>query len=234
MNSKKQIPESTLEILARSIYKQSNDYGFQHADYLRLVNHILDATMREKKSTSPIEALPEKDALTKTAKMPLVGERIIIKSYDKDIHLELLQKWVGDEIGRYFLLSCLSTDSPKVEDMINSESSHIGIITMPDLTPIGIVAFIDFNCYQRRAEMRKMIGEKSYRGKGLAKEASRLWIEYGLQALDLHKIYLNTLDTNLRNIKLNEELGFKVEGILRNEVFYDGIYHDVLRMGLTE
>ena len=37
---------------------------------------------------------------------------------------------------------------------------------------------------------------------------------------------------NIGNIKLNEELGFQVEGILRNEVYFDDQYHDILRMGM--
>ena len=47
------------------------------------------------------------------------------------------------------------------------------------------------------------------------------------------KVYLRTVETNIRNIKLNEELGFKVEGILRNEVILNNAYYDVLRMGLV-
>lgn len=70
------------------------------------------------------------------------------------------------------------------------------------------------------------------RGMGLAKEATKIWIRYGVTVLKLKKIYLSTLDTDIRNIRLNEALGFKVEGILRNEIYLDGVYHDVLRMGL--
>ena len=33
-------------------------------------------------------------------------------------------------------------------------------------------------------------------------------------------------------MRLNQDLGFRVEGILRNEVLVDGTYHDVLLMGL--
>ena len=73
------------------------------------------------------------------------------------------------------------------------------------------------------------------RGEPLVKEATRLWIQYGIEVLGLKKICLNTLNTHIRNIKLYEDLGFEFEGILRNEVFFDGRYHDVLRMGmLTE
>ena len=38
------------------------------------------------------------------------------------------------------------------------------------------------------------------RGKGFAKEATKLWIQYGITKLDLKKIYLDRLDTNIRNI----------------------------------
>jgi RimJ/RimL family protein N-acetyltransferase len=85
---------------------------------------------------------------------------------------------------------------------------------------------------QRKAELRKLIGDAEQRRKGFAKEASALWIRYGFKALALKKIYLNTRDTDIRNVRLNEELGFVVEGVLRNEVLIDGTYHDVLRMGL--
>ena len=108
------------------------------------------------------------------------------------------------------------------------------MITLKDGRAIGSVAFLDYDPVQRKAELRKLIGEPELRGKGYAKEASELWLRYGLGTLGLKKIYLNTLNTNLRNLRLNEELGFKIEGILRNEVYFDGQYHDVLRMGLWQ
>jgi len=66
---------------------------------------------------------------------------------------------------------------------------------------------------------------------GLAEEATRLWIAYGIDALRLEKINVSTLQTHINNIKLNEKIGFQVEGLLRDEVLIDGTRHDVLRMG---
>ena len=66
----------------------------------------------------------------------------------------------------------------------------------------------------------------------MAEEATRLWIRYGVNVLKLEKIYVSTLQTQISNIKLNESIGFRVEGLLRNEVLIDGTRHDVLRMGL--
>lgn len=117
--------------------------------------------------------------------------------------------------------------------LLNQSQNVIGMITLPDGTPIGCLAFLNVNRDQGRAELRKLIGEREMRGRGLAKQATALWIRYAAEGLALRKICLYTLGSNIRNIQLNEDLGFEVEGILRNEVVVDGRPHDVVRMGLT-
>ncbi len=79
-----------------------------------------------------------------------------------------------------------------------------------------------------------MIGVTKERGKGYGNEATKAWIEYGLFTLNLEKIYLTTINTDIKNIRINEALGFRVEGLLRNELMIDGEYHDVLQMSLLK
>jgi RimJ/RimL family protein N-acetyltransferase len=116
---------------------------------------------------------------------------------------------------------------------MNTPENHLGIIAMPDGKPVGAMAYLDHSSTQQRAELRKLIGDPAYRGRGLAEEATRLWVNYGFQGLGLKKIFVSTLQTQVANIKLNEKIGFQVEGLLRNEVLIDGRRHDVLRMGMT-
>lgn len=228
------IPDQTLEAMARSFFKESVEYGFRKVDYLRFVNALLDMTMKNSKTLEQnghhIDNLdvPQEHHLQS---LPLIGERLDIRTFaSKD--KKLLQTWLEDEAGRQFLLSRTTAQAVKVDDFVKDKSCILGIITLKSGEPIGAVAYCDQNKQQHRAEIRKMIGEPSKRGMGYAKEASQLWIKYGVQTLGLKKIYLSTLNTNIRNIKLNEELGFQVEGILRNEVFFDDRHHDVLRMGM--
>jgi RimJ/RimL family protein N-acetyltransferase len=164
--------------------------------------------------------------------LPLHGEGITVRAFNADDDLPLFDKWLSELSGRYFLLSRLTTERQDIREVAASESSLLGIITLPDSTPIGSVAFLDHDLVHRKAELRKMIGDPEHRRKGFATKASALWIRYGIQTLGLKKVYVNTLNTNVGNIRLNEELGFKVEGILRNEVFIDGEHRDVLRMSL--
>jgi RimJ/RimL family protein N-acetyltransferase len=105
------------------------------------------------------------------------------------------------------------------------------MITTLEGKPIGALAYLDHDVDHKRAELRKLIGDPEFRGMGLAEEATQLWIAYGIHALHLEKIYVSTLQTHINNIKLNEKIGFQVEGLLRDEVLIDGTRHDVLRMG---
>jgi len=164
--------------------------------------------------------------------LPLEGDGIVVREFDADEDLPLFDRWLSELSGRYFLLSRITTERQDIREVAASDSSVLGIITLPDSTPIGSVAFLDHDLVHRKAELRKMIGDPEHRRKGFATKASALWIRYGIQTLDLKKIYVNTLNANVGNIKLNEELGFKIEGILHNEVFIDGAYRDVLRMSM--
>lgn len=228
------IPDKTLEALARSFFRDSVNYGFKKIDYLRFVNVLLDMAMSNSKALEEnghkVDTVKE-DISNEIDGLPLQSERLCIRGY-KSRDKKTLQKWLSDEDGRHFLLSRSTAKTVQLDKFLNEKTCIIGIITLPDDTPIGAVAYCDYNKEQSRAELRKMIGDPSKREMGYAKEATQLWIQYGIKTLKLKKIYLSTLNTNIRNIKLNEELGFQVEGILRNEVYFDGDFHDVLRMGM--
>ncbi len=119
-----------------------------------------------------------------------------------------------------------------LKELIEDERNLLGIIFLKDSTPIGVMGYLDYDKYNHKAEMRKLIGEEIYRGKGFAKEATELWIKYGINNLELKKIYVNTIENNIRNVTINKELGFEIEGILRKECLIDDKYHDLLRMSL--
>lgn len=235
------IPDLTIETLSRNFYRESVSYGFTQMDYVRFVNRLLDLSMQQDGTDGPAsEELLTSDVITVTetsgadgpTTLPLAGPRIAVRQFVPADDLPHLERWVTDPVGRYFMLSRTTSRELSLAELVHSEHSVLGVITLPDGNAVGCVAFLDLDEPQRKAELRKLIGESTERGKGFGKEASKLWIRYGLTTLGLRKIYLNTLDTNIRNVRLNEELGFRIEGILRNEVLIDGEYRDVLRMGL--
>jgi len=76
------------------------------------------------------------------------------------------------------------------------------------------------------------IGSDDYRGKGYGTEAMQLLISFIFNQLNINKIRLYVYSFNERAIRSYEKCGFKKEGVLRQEIFRNGEYHDVIAMGL--
>jgi len=231
---KSKIPDTTIETLTRNFFKESLEYGFKYEDYLKYVNILLDYAINVKDNLhSKTEIYDDKleDEISNWD-LPIITETFCIREYDKTTDLALIEDWTKDDFGRYFLLSMTNSQDGIIERLTTSKYNKLGIITLNDKTPIGIVAFLNIDYVHKKAELRKLIGAPEHRAHGYGKKATKYWIKYGFKKLKLNKIYLSTVDTNIHNIKINESMGFKVEGILRNETFVDGTPHDVLRMGL--
>jgi len=226
---KKEVNNLTMEVISKGIYKETAEFGFSTQDYIKLVNALLELTIHNKTNgkNNTDEIVEPK---LKELKLPLVGEHVQVRLFDKQKDITTLEKWLSDEKGRMFLLSRLTSKQTDLMQLIEDESNKLGIITSHDSSPIGVLAFLNYDKPHNKAELRKLIGEEGFRGRGYAKEATKLWIQYGINNLKLRKIYLHTIDTNIANIRLNKDLGFKIEGILRKECLIDGFYHDVLRM----
>lgn len=232
---KSKIPDATIETLTRNFFKESLEYGFKYEDYLKYVNILLEYAIDVKDNQYVKREIKEEELSKSDAEnweLPIEAEKICIREFKKDHDLILLEDWMQDKFGRYFLLSMTNSQDGIIEQLTSSKYNKLGIITLKDKTPIGVVAFLNLDTIHQKAELRKLIGVPEHRAHGYGKEATKYWIKYGFQKLKLKKIYLNTVDTNIHNIRINEELGFKVEGILRNETQVDGVVHDVLRMGL--
>lgn len=222
----------TVHAFARTIVAEARKYGFSEVDIIRLISAIVDETSGatfglDNNQPSPVS----RSGAMQVDEFPLQGNRLTIRRCVPSKDLEIVKSWLRDEYGKHFLLSCASAQETRIEEIVKSTSNEIGIIEA-DSSAIGAVAFLDIDPRQKRAELRKVIGDRNARGKGFAEEATMLWIKYGKDTLGLEKIYVSTLQTHLRNVKLNESVGFRVEGVLREEVLIDGTRHDVLRMGL--
>ena len=97
---------------------------------------------------------------------------------------------------------------------------------------IGHAGFYKIDFRARRAEYAILIGDSSWRGKGLGKSVSEAIIRFGFDELNLHRIELNLLADNEPALNLYKSLGFSVEGTLRDGQFKGGRYRDVTLMSL--
>jgi len=110
----------------------------------------------------------------------------------------------------------------------------LGIVFKPDNNLIGSIGLHEINPVNRTAVLGILIGDKNYHNKGLGTEVVKLMLNYGFNTLNLHRISLEVNADNTGAIRCYEKSGFKLEGRLREDYYFDGKYKDKLIMGILK
>lgn len=95
---------------------------------------------------------------------------------------------------------------------------------------IGHIGLYHIDLRIRKAEFAISIADKSSRGKGYGKICSEYMINFGFSQLNLNRIELSLLSTNIIAFSLYHGLGFVQEGLLRQSQFKNNGYIDVILM----
>jgi len=108
----------------------------------------------------------------------------------------------------------------------------LGIALRQDDRLIGATGLHGLSLKDRKASFGISIGAKDQWNKGFGSEALRLIVDYGFRTLNLNRILLHVYAFNERAKHVYEKAGFRREGAMRQDVYCNGEYHDVLIMGL--
>ena len=96
-----------------------------------------------------------------------------------------------------------------------------------DKKPIGQVGLNHIHWFNRWANAFIHIGETEYWGKNIATETTNLLLKYAFEEVNLNKVSGGVAIDNVGSWTVAEKLGFKFEGILKEEFYIDGEYKDV-------
>lgn len=97
----------------------------------------------------------------------------------------------------------------------------------------GMVGLGDIDHKNQKAEFgRFLIGDPQMRGRGYGKLALEKIIKFGFDELNLRKIYLRVFADNDAAVCLYEKVGFRREGLLKDDHFSAGRWRDVLLMAV--
>ena len=81
---------------------------------------------------------------------------------------------------------------------------------------------------------RILIGNTTFRGKGLGQQIIRQLLRIGFVDMKLHRISLGVFEFNTKAIKVYENTGFKKEGILRDYRKVGNEYWSLINMSILE
>ena len=154
-------------------------------------------------------------------------------------HDEYIVRWRNDPRQADFLFSSniitLESHRRWFEKYKESDDRKEFVIYIIDTNiPIGTIGLSSIDKANLKAEYGIIIGENDYIGKGYAKEASRLILKYAFDELQLNKVYLKVFEDNNRAIGVYKKLGFSMEGMLRQDIFKQGAFHNVIEMSFLK
>lgn len=90
------------------------------------------------------------------------------------------------------------------------------------------------HCHRRdgSTQFGVAIFDPDYLGKGYGADAIETLLRWAFQIQNWRRVWLQTLSVNERAIRSYRRLGFVEEGRLREQVFFDGRYLDLVQMGM--
>ena len=169
--------------------------------------------------------------------MILEGEKVRLRPLDER-DLDHVMEWVNDqEVTRTLLMGRYPVTRQMEKEWLEgrlkgSEKEVSFVIETLAGSYLGGIGFFRIQAVERHAELGLVIGRKSEWGKGYAREAMSLLMDYGFTQLNFNMIYLAVVPHNTRAHKIYLDLGFKEEGLLRQRIYRDGVYQDLISMSI--
>jgi RimJ/RimL family protein N-acetyltransferase len=191
--------------------------------------------------SSPFEEVPVEQG--RGQGQVLRGERVTLRPL-LEADLPLVRRWRADrEVTRYWI----SEEAPSEAEVWGwyVENRASGTLTWAILdergTPIGFTNLFDIDRANRHAELALMIGERAAWGRGYARDALRVLLGHAFAGpsglglgLGLHKVALTVFSENRAARRAYAACGFHEDGVLRDDFYRAGRWHDQILMSILE
>jgi len=163
------------------------------------------------------------------------GERLYLRAIEPEDYI-LIHKWRIDSVvskklgGNNFSISLerdkLWTENKSVDD---TKGIYWMIGKLNDNKIIGYCSMINIDLRNLKAELGGIvIGEKDEWGKGYGKEAVKIMLKYFFDNYPINKCFTYCLEENTPSIKIWQSLNFVQDGLLREDVYKDGEFKNLL------
>jgi diamine N-acetyltransferase len=153
----------------------------------------------------------------------------------KENDIWILHKWVNDpEIIKYtyFFHPVSEMEQKEWFNSLTGQKNDIliGIELKKNEKLIGTCGFHNIDHICRKAELFIKISEKEMWGQGFGEQTLEILLDFGISDLNLKRIWLRVLADNERAINLYKNVGFEVEGLMKEDFYIQGRYKDIILM----
>ena len=138
-----------------------------------------------------------------------IDERYVSWFEQRDAHLDYYAS-----SGRKFTADVL------ISDLRNAAANHnyfYAIVDNASGAVIGNIRIGPINVRHKTSDLATLIGDRSFVGKGLAREAVALGNEIAFEKHDVRKLYSGMFEENVASVKAYVAAGWVIEGRLKGQ-----------------
>ena len=169
----------------------------------------------------------------------IYGERVRLRAAERE-DIKTFHRWVNDpevtqELALYLPMSMVDEETwfnGMTQRDPNEKSLVIEVREGMDWRMIGNSGVFGIEWVNRCGELGILIGEKTEWNKGYGTEVMTMLQQHCFKTLNLNRIFLRVYAENRRAIRAYEKAGFVAEGRMREAVYKNGKYDDVILMSV--
>lgn len=166
------------------------------------------------------------------------GKKVNFCAIEEEDFTKRLLKWRNEPEVTHYLFQGVLPSTPGLlkeehEHLIKSKNDVVlAVVDKKTGTRIGITGFYEIDWIAGHGELRMIIGEKDFWGKGYGNEITELMTAFGFSRLNLNKVRAGVNMGNIASVKLYDRLSFVREGLLRKHQYRHGNYYDAALFGI--
>jgi len=154
-------------------------------------------------------------------------------------YLDAMMSWVNDsaiteKFAKFNSRITREEEISHIKQMMASRQDKAFVMESEEGKYLGNISLHEIDRYAQKARMSILIASKEERGKGYGESAIRQLLKIAFNQLNLHKIWLVVFEENEKAKGLYRKCGFQEEGILTDEYFVKGKYHNMVRMAIIK
>jgi len=144
----------------------------------------------------------------------------------------LLEEMVGSELLYDFIH--VYGRSPRFLDALRADRTQVNMLicTRDGDRPVGIVRLFNLHRRDGYAFLETIVADTRALRLGYGIEGSKLIAYWAIDVLKLRRLEAKVYPWNRLSINTMKRRGWKLEGVLREAVFHDGEYRDLLVFGI--
>jgi RimJ/RimL family protein N-acetyltransferase len=229
--------EQMLRLVTKGFYNELINYGVTANEVLSVAGHLLDNVMQKggptnKQADYYNRLFSVRDVRDDWATAQRLTVQQVSISPLAISHIPRIVAWLREPAIRDSFYPRFPDSEEELTGYVQEPTrEYFSIFHEHDL--VGIIGAEQIDRESAKLEMRKLVGDARMHGKGIGKLATFLFLYHAFVIRKFRKVFIYSMDVNVRNLNLNGRFGFELEGVFFENALVQNTWRDVVRMSLS-